>query len=49
MGELTLAAGYTLLVVALVMMLNFFSSDKSLMDYIKFFGALMSTENIGYE
>lgn len=24
MGELTLAAGYTLLVVALVMMLNFF-------------------------
>ena len=37
---LTLALGYTLLVVALVMMLNFFSSKKSLMDYIKFTGSL---------
>ena len=41
MGELTLVGGYTLLLVALVMILNFFSSNKSLMEYIKFCGALI--------
>ena len=38
-----LACGYTLIVVGLVMMLGFFSSSKSLMDYLKFTGALILT------
>ena len=38
---LTLALGYALMVLAIVMMLNFFSSKKSLMDYAKFVGALV--------
>lgn len=33
--------GYTLAVVAIVMILNFFSGNKSLMEYIKFFCALL--------
>ncbi len=37
---LTLVFGYTLIIIAIVMMLNFFASKKSLMDYIKFVGAL---------
>ena len=36
-----LGFGYTLTIVALVMMLDFFSSKKSLMDYLKFIGALV--------
>ena len=39
-ASLTLMFGYALIVVALVMMLNFLSSRKSLMDYFKFSGAL---------
>ena len=38
---LALAFGYGLIILALVMMLNFFTSQKSLMDYIKFTGALV--------
>ena len=38
---LTLAFGYTLVVIAIVMALNFFNSKKSLMDYLKFTGALI--------
>ena len=37
---LTLVLGYALAVVALVMMFNFASSNKSIMDYLKFVGAL---------
>ena len=37
---LLLGFGFTLAVVAIVMMLGFFSSKKSLMDYIKFTGAI---------
>lgn len=33
--------GYTLIVLAIVMMLNFFSGQKSLMEYLKFVGALV--------
>ena len=33
--------GYTLVVIAIVMILNFFSGNKSLMEYIKFTGALL--------
>ncbi len=40
-GSLTLIFGYTLVVVALVMMFNFFSGNKSLMEYLKFVGALI--------
>lgn len=40
-GSLILVFGYTLVVVSLVMMLNFFSSTKSLMEYIKFVGGLI--------
>ncbi len=36
---LTLAFGYALIIIALVMVFGFFSSRKSLMDYIKFVGA----------
>ena len=38
---LTRIFGYTLVIVAIVMMLNFFSSNKSLMEYLKFIGALV--------
>ena len=38
---LTLVFGYALIIIAIVMMLNFFSSNKSLMEYIKFVGALV--------
>ena len=40
-GSLTLMFGYTLVVVAIVMILNFFSGKKSLMEYLKFAGALV--------
>ena len=33
--------GYTLIVIAIVMILNFFSGNKSLMEYVKFTGALI--------
>lgn len=33
--------GYTLIVVSIVMMLNIFSGSKSLMEYVKFVGALV--------
>ena len=39
--SLTLVFGYTLLVVAIVIILNFFSGKKSLMEYLKFSGALV--------
>ena len=38
---LVLGFGYALVIIALVMILNFFSSNKSLMDYLKFTGALI--------
>ena len=38
---LILGCGYTLAVVAIVMILDFFSSNKSLMDYLKFIGAML--------
>ena len=41
MPTMILGFGYTLVIVALVMMLTFFSSKKSLMDYLKFVGALV--------
>ena len=37
---LVLGFGYTVAVIAIVMMLNFLGSKKSLMDYIKFVGAV---------
>lgn len=37
---LILACGYTLSIVSIVFILNFFVSKKSLMDYLKFVGAL---------
>ena len=40
-GSLTLIFGYTLIVIAIVMALNFFSGKKSLMEYLKFTGALI--------
>ena len=40
-GLLTLVLGYSLVVLAIVMMLNFFSSQKSLMEYLKLSGALV--------
>ena len=40
-GSLIMVLGYALEVIGIVMMLNFFSSNKSLMDYIKFVGALI--------
>lgn len=39
-GSLTLVFGYSLIVIAIVLMLNFFSGKKSLMEYLKFTGAL---------
>ena len=41
MGSLVLVFGYTLVIIALVMMLNFFSSNKSIMEYLKFTGGLI--------
>ena len=40
-GSLMLMFGYTLVVIAIVMGLNFFNGKKSLMEYIKFTGALI--------
>ena len=40
-GSLTLVFGYSLVVIAIVLMLNFFSGKKSLMEYLKFSGALV--------
>lgn len=39
--SLMLVFGYALLVIAIVMMLNFLSGNKSLMEYLKFTGALV--------
>lgn len=39
--SLTLAFGYTLIIISIVMLLEFFTSKKSLMEYIKFCGALI--------
>lgn len=39
--SLTLVFGYALVVIAIVLMLNFFSGKKSLMEYLKFTGALI--------
>ena len=38
---MTLAFGYVLVIVALVMVFDFFASKKSLMEYIKFVGAVL--------
>lgn len=38
---LTLMLGYLLIILALIMLLNFLSARKSLMEYIKFVGALI--------
>lgn len=38
--SLTMLFGYTLVVIAIILMLNFISSNKSLMEYLKFTGAL---------
>ena len=38
---LTHVFGYALIVIAIVMILNFFSSNKSIMEYLKFIGALV--------
>ena len=40
-GSLTMVFGYTLIILAIVMILNFFSGKKSLMEYLKFTGALI--------
>ena len=40
-GSLTLVLGYSLVIVSIVLMLNFFSGKKSLMEYLKFSGALV--------
>lgn len=40
-GSLMLSFGYVLIVLAIVMMLNFFSGKKSVMEYLKFTGALI--------
>lgn len=39
--SLTVVAGYTMLIFAIVMMLDFISSKRSLMDYLKFTGSLI--------
>ena len=39
--SLTLVFGYTLVVIAIVMLLGFFTGNKSLMEYLKFSGALI--------
>ncbi|GEM_PF-6670323 len=38
---LTLAFGYILVIIAIILVLGFLSSKKSLMDYIKFTGSLI--------
>lgn len=38
---LTLAFGYALVIIAIVLILNFLSGKKSLMEYLKFTGALI--------
>ena len=38
---LTHVFGYALIVIAIVMILNFFSGNKSIMEYLKFVGALI--------
>ena len=40
-GFLILVSGYSLIIIAIVMMLYFFSSNKSIMEYLKFVGALV--------
>ena len=40
-GSLTLVFGYSLVVIAIVLLLNFFSGKKSLVEYLKFTGALI--------
>lgn len=40
-SSLVLVFGYSLLVIGIVMVLNFFSSNKSLIEYLKFVGALI--------
>ena len=40
-SSFTLGAGYVLVIIAMVMMLDFFTSKKSLMDYILFVVALL--------
>lgn len=40
-SALTLAFGYTLVIIAIVLILNFLSGKKSLMEYLKFTGALI--------
>ena len=40
-SSFTLGAGYVLVIIAMVMMLDFFTSKKSLMDYILFVAALL--------
>lgn len=39
--SLTLAFGYILVIISIILILNFLSSKKSLMDYIKFTGSLI--------
>lgn len=38
---LTLAFGYILVIISIILILNFLSSKKSLMDYVKFTGSLI--------
>ena len=38
---LTLAFGYILVIISIILILNFLSSKKSLMDYIKFTGSMI--------
>ena len=40
-ASLTLVFGYALVVISIIMLLNYFSSNKALMDYIKFAGGLI--------
>ena len=40
-GLLTLVFVYILVIIAIVMILNFFSSNKSIIEYLKFCGALI--------
>ena len=40
-GSLMLAFGYVLIIIGIVMMLNFFTSKKSIMDYLKLALALI--------
>ena len=41
LNSLILVSGYTLIIISIVMMLNFLSSNKSLMEYIKFVGSMI--------